>query len=331
MSRMTLSLALGLAWANVALAEMPQALVDTFARSGAPETAQAEVDAGKAPTWVLERDTGAAEVTVLGVVKLAQSPRSLGAKLFARDSLLEADILKASGSFSEPAVAGDVARYQLPESDLEVLADCEIHACKFKLGEQGLADLKTIDWSAPDARSQVDALFRRRMVEFVQTYQSKGSAGLGRYADKPDAKTVEEAIVTLLDPIRGNALLDSIRSYFLSYPKNGAATKSRLHWNVRDYGYRPVTSIVHTALFDRDGGEPATVVAAKTLYSSHYFYARLQLFLLYADTANADVTYALYGDRMLFDEAVGAVKRKVVRSGVVDDVRKRLTALARTR
>jgi hypothetical protein len=81
--------------------------------------------------WVFERDTSAQQITVAGVVKLAGTPQKIAEDLFRRNSLLEADILKFSGSFSDPAVLADVAKYSVPESDLEVLADCEIHACKF--------------------------------------------------------------------------------------------------------------------------------------------------------------------------------------------------------
>jgi len=97
---------------------------------------------------------------------------------------------------------------------------------------------------------------------------------------------------------------------------------------VRDYGYRPVTSIVHTALFHPEVGEPAELIAAETLYSSHYFYARLQLLGLYTDTADSEQTYWMYGDRLLFDDKVGRIQRRILRTGVVDDVRSRLTAIA---
>jgi hypothetical protein len=44
------------------------------------------------------------------------------------------------------------------------LADCEIHACRFKLGAPALEQLAAIDWDKPDGRRDVDALIQRRMV-----------------------------------------------------------------------------------------------------------------------------------------------------------------------
>ena len=176
----------------------------------------------------------------------------------------------------------------------------------------------------------MDALVRRRMVEFVAAYQKQGLDGLGPYVDKPDAKSVPEATGMLLDQMKAKLMVETVRTHLAGYPKSRLpGARDRLHWNVRDYGYRPVTSILHTVAFDPEAGsEPAELIAAETLYSSHYFYARLQLLGLYTDTTNPKQTYALYGDRLLFDGEVGAVKRKLLRGSVVDDLRQRLSKLS---
>jgi hypothetical protein len=325
MIRWTLPIVLGIACAGIAQAGMPSELVEMLAKPEVPATARTELEAGGAPVWVLERDTGAGEISVAGAVAIAGSPQRVADDFFRRDSLLEGDLLEASGSFSEPAVLGDVAKYRVPEGDLEVLADCELHACKFKLGAHALEELGAIDWNAPDPRSDVDALVRRRIVEFVAAYQKEGRAALGRYVDKPDARSVVEATGTLLDQMKTALLAETVRTQFRGYPKTRLpGARDRLHWNVRSHGYRPVTSILHTVAFAPEPGGPAGLIAAETLYSSHYFDARLQLIGLFADTENREQTYALYGDRLLFDDRVGSVQRRVLRSSVVDDVRKRL-------
>ena len=325
MIRRTLPIVLGIVCAGLARAEMPPELVEMLARPEVPATARTELEAGGAPVWVMERDTGAGQISVAGVVRISGSPQKVSEDFFRRDSLLEADLLKASGTFSEPAVLGDVAKYQVPESDLEVLADCEIHACKFKLGARALEELGAIDWDSTDARPKVDALLRGRIVEFVAAYQKEGRAALGRYLDKPDARSVPEATGMLLDQMKAAVLVETVRAHLRDYPKTRLpGARDRLHWNVRDYGYRPVTSIVHTVAFASGAGQPAGLIATETLYSSHYFDARLQLLGLYADTGNSEQTYALYGDRLLFDDEVGSVQRRMLRSSVVADVRKRL-------
>lgn len=165
--------ALGLVLAGVSGADMPPELVEILSKPGVPAGVRAEAEAGQAPVWVLERDTGAGQISVAGIVRLAAPARRVADDFYRRDSLLESDILKISGSFSDPPVAADVAKYRLPESDLEVLADCEVHACKFKLGEPALAALAKVDWDLPDARDRIDALARGRMLEFVATYETK--------------------------------------------------------------------------------------------------------------------------------------------------------------
>lgn len=332
MIRLTIPVvALGLVGAGVAGAEMPAELVELLARPDVPATVRGELDAGQSPVWVLERESGAEQISVAGIVRLSAPARRVADDFYRRDSLLESDILKVSGNFSEPPVPADVAKYRVPEGDLEILADCEVHACKFKLGAAALEELAKIDWDSPDARNQVDELVRGRMLEFVAAYEQEGRPALGRYLDKPNARSVSDATGHLLDQIQSKPLVETVRAHFRDYPKTPVrAARDRIHWNVREYGYRPVTSIVHTAAFDLEGSVLPVLLAAETLYSSHYFYARLQLLVLYADTANPNQTYAVYADRLLFDDKVGTVQRRVLRSGIVGDVRKRLGAIGRT-
>jgi hypothetical protein len=331
MSRRTVSLAVGIACTGIAHAEMPPALVELLARPDVPATARAELETGGVPVWVMERDTGAEQISVAGVVAISAPPQRVWEDFFQRDSLLESDLLEASGTFSEPPVVGDVAKYQVPESDLEVLADCEIHACKFKLGAPALKELEAIDWDSPDARRTVDTLVRRRMVEFVAAYEKQGRAAFGQYLDKPAARSLPEATGMLLDQLKAGPIVEKLSAYLRGYPKATLpGARNRLHWNVRDYGYRPVTSIVHTVAFDPGAGGPARLIAAETLYSSHYFDARLQLLGLFGDTANGNQTYAVYGDRLLFDDKLGSVQRRLLRSSVVDDVRKRLAKVGKS-
>ena len=116
MIRRIILVLLASAWAGIADAEMPRALLETLARSEVPPHARDEVEADKAPVWVLERDTGAEQISVVGIVKLSGSPRPIADDFFNRDSMLEADILKASGTFSDPATLGDVAATACPRA-----------------------------------------------------------------------------------------------------------------------------------------------------------------------------------------------------------------------
>src|SRR5262249_37709144 len=102
--RQTIQIVLALACVTSARADMPPALVEMLATAGVPATARSELQAGGTPVWVQERDTSSVQITVAGVAKLSAPARRIADDFFRRDSLLEADILKASGTFSEPAV-----------------------------------------------------------------------------------------------------------------------------------------------------------------------------------------------------------------------------------
>jgi hypothetical protein len=95
--------------------------------------------------WVFERDTGTQQITMAGVVRLAGTPKQIADDFFRRNSLLEADILKASGSFSDPAVLADVAKYSNPKQTYalygdRLLFDGEVGSVKRKLLRSSVVD-----------------------------------------------------------------------------------------------------------------------------------------------------------------------------------------------
>ena len=101
-------------------------------------------------------------------------------------------------------------------------------------------------------------------------------------------------------------------------------THDKIFWTVRDYGYRPVTSILHAVVQERPGRVPVTAVAVTSLYASHYFHGRVEYLGLYSDPTDYGVTYFAYVDQLLFDDEVGSIKRKMLEAGVRKDVHRRL-------
>ena len=258
-------------------------------------------------------------------MKLPVSPKQITRDLFVRDALLGSDALRAAGEFSEPAVAGDLALFSVPDSDIVALSECTPDDCRLRLGEKQLAALRAIDWEASDAQQQVDALVRREILELVQAYQADGRAALARHVGRPDAGSVPDVTGVPLTGMSSRKLVDSVRAFLREYPgQKGPETRSRLHWNVRPYGYRPVTSIVHTVAVEPGRGQPAVLIAAETLYASHYFDARLQLLGLYTDTENPDQTWAVYGERLLFGDELGTIQRRLLRRAVLANIEERL-------
>ena len=86
-------------------------------------------------------------------------------------------------------------------------------------------------------------------------------------------------------------------------------------------------SLIHSLVYEPPAGLPTTLIALKTLYSSHYFQARQRLIALWEDSDNPNVTYVGYSDRLLFDDDVGRIKRRMLEAGVVKSTTQRLEVL----
>jgi hypothetical protein len=316
---------LGLLCATVAGAEMPTELVSGAKGLGlsADEIAQAE---SEPVAWIVSELSGGPLIVVAGLVKISAPASALTKNFLDREAFLRSEAIKDAGEFSNPPVASDVAAYRLPESDLEALTDCEVGECKFKLGARGVEALEQVDWEAPDARDQVDDMMRKAMVEYVRRYQEQGRKALLIAVDKEEPLSLAKGVEKLwTNRPESKTLVADFRHYLLNFPNvELAGAHDKIFWTVRDYGYRPVTSVLHAVVQERPGRVPVTAVAVTSLYASHYFHGRLEYLGLYADPTDPGVTYAAYVDQLLFDAEVGSIKRKMLESGVRKDVRRRL-------
>jgi hypothetical protein len=315
----------GVLCASSAGAGIPQELADAARKGGISEE-----DLQRAETqpmaWIYEKESRDRQVTVLGLAKIAAPPQTITNDLVKKNGLLKSESLRQTGVFSDPAVPADVAEYQIPESDLEALTDCEVENCKFKLSEKGVENLEKIDWSRPEAGRQVEALMRKGMVDFVRRYEERGHEALLETVGKEEPQSFAEGAETLTDQLGlSKQLVPALRDHLLRYPKAGIeGARDRILWTVRNYGYRPITSIVHSIIYQPPGKLPVTLIALKNLYASHYFHARQKLIMLLADPEDPNVTYVGYSDRMLFDGDVGSIKRRILEAGVVKNAINRL-------
>jgi hypothetical protein len=313
--------------ASNAGAAMPSDLADAARNVGLSSDEIADVEQEPA-VWVVEQESAARRVTVAGLVKLSVPPGVILRDLRRRNGMLRSEALRDAGRFSVPPQPADVAEYRLPESDLEALSACEVGDCKFKLRAVGVEAFGEIDWSAPDARERADALAREGMLEFVRRYQQSGREALkAPYVDKERPLSPGEGIDALLSHMQtATEAGKALRVHLRDYPRGALdGAEDLILWTVRDYGYRPVTGMVHAVIYEQPGSFP--VVALKNLYSSHYFHARLQLIVLLADPEDPEQTYLGYSDRLLFDDDVGSIKRRMIEAGVLQDVGRRLELL----
>jgi hypothetical protein len=313
--------------ASNADAVMPSELADAARKLGLPSDEIAEVER-KPAVWAVEPESDARHLTVAGLVKLPASPGAILKDLRRRNGLLRSDAIRQAGLFSVPPLPADVAEYRLPVGDLEALSECEVGNCKFRLRALGVEAFGKIDWSAPDARERADALARERLLDFVRGYQESGGEALkAPFVDKEEPQSPGEGFDALLSHMQdATEIAKTLRVHLRNYPRSTVdGADDLIIWNVRDYGYPPVTGLVHAVIYELSGSVP--MVALKNLYSSHYFHARLQLIFLLPDPENPEQTYLGYTDRMLFEEEVGSIKRRILKAGVLKDVHRRLELL----
>jgi hypothetical protein len=308
-------------------AAMPSELADAARNVGLSSDGIADVEQEPA-VWVVEQESGERRVTVVGLAKLSASPGAILRDLRRRNGMLRSDALRYAGRFSTPPQPADVAGYRLPESDLEALSECEVGDCKFKLRAVGVEAFGKIDWSAPDARERADALAREGLLDFVRSYRKSGREALKTpFVDKEEPLSPGKGIDALLGHMQQTTQeAQALRLHLRDYPRGALeGAEDLIIWTVRDYGYRPVTGVIHAVIHEQPGSIP--VVALKNLYSSHYFHARLQLIVLLADPEDPEQTYLGYSDRLLFDDDVGSIKRRMIEAGVLNDVGRRLELL----
>jgi hypothetical protein len=306
---------------------MPAELADAARNLGFSADEIAGVEQ-KPAVWVVEQESGDRRLTVAGLAKLSVPPDAILDDLRSRNGLLRSEALRQAGLFSAPPLPADVAEYRLPEGDLEALSDCEVGNCKVRLRALGVEAFGKIDWSAPNARERADDLARERLLDFVRSYQESGREALrAPFVDKEEPHAPDKGIDELLGDLQGaKEAAKALRVHLRDYPRNAVdGAEDLIIWNVRDYGYPPVTGVVHVVIYEPPGSFP--LIALKNLYSSHYFHARLQLIILLADPENPKQTYLGYSDRMLFEEEVGSLKRRILEAGVLKDVAQRLELL----
>jgi hypothetical protein len=314
--------------AATATASVPPELAAAALEGGMSEE-EVQQAATEPVAGIYEPESKGRQVTIIGLVMIPAPPEKIASDLRRRDGLLKSEALRQIGVFSKPPKMSDLAEYRMPESDLETLADCELGDCKFKLGKEGVATAQRIDWSKPDAHDRVNDLMKQGMLELAQDYEERGSEALVVARDKEEPQSFAEGSERLTAQLGlSKKLVPRLRDHLLHYPKAEIpGARDRILWTVRNYGYRPVTSLVHSIIHQPEQGPPATLIALKTLYANHYFHARQRMIGLWADSEDPNATWIGYSDRLLFDGDVGSIKRRMLQAGILKNGAKRLKVL----
>src|SRR5690606_23815024 len=127
---------------------------------------------------------------------------------------------KVTQRVSAPPRLEDFATLRLPDEDLDDLRSCRVGDCEIKLGEQALQRFRSeINWSAPNARADANALMRRLAFEYVTRYLDGGHDQLAVYRDDSRPRFVAQEFQAMVDQMPElTTYMPNMRRYLLEYP-----------------------------------------------------------------------------------------------------------------
>jgi hypothetical protein len=267
-----------------------------------------------------------------GIVRIQSDGAALAEALAAPERAPLAKGTHRRGRFHDPPRPADVAEIEFSADELEVLADCKVTACKFKLGREGIEAFGANDWSHPDAGDRFHERIRSEALAYVDGYRKQGNAALVVYADKSTPVALGTTLESILREFAAfQRQAPGFSSYLLRYPSDRRPeTSDSIVWQVVDFGYRPTLVIDHIVVDRRPEVPGATaLVASKTIYANHYLAGRIQMGAVLDGQAALGVAghFLLLVDRIAFDEPLSGFKRKLLGNGLHSSLGERLEYL----
>ena len=272
------------------------------------------------------------EITIVGIVRITVPEDFFVTQFRHIESFMQNDKLQQIGTFSKPPKPDDLAAFQLPPGDFKEIAKCKMGNCKVKVPARTFDNLRGIDWSAEDADERVTDIFRKGAANYLRSYLKNGNSSLMVYADKEKPLALSEGFNILLAQASYiYRYIPELHRYLEEFPHSApSGVDDFLYWSVEDFGQRPTTTITHATIYKRaDEANPVVTIALKQIYTSHYFQARFQLMKLVDSSmvSKEPGIYLVYIDRLLFDENLNWVSRKLISRTVTSHMKSWLAAI----
>src|SRR3989442_5496768 len=217
------------------------------------------------------------------------------------------------GIFSNPAAESDVAAVTINSRDVSEMKDCKPGDCVVKLPATDMRRIREqMNWSAPAAelQAQLNAYARRRLVEYVSDYRTRGDSAMAIYDDRGNLNvhSSEAFQAQLAESPYVYENVPSLQNYLVSYPRGslplpGAA--EILFWSEDALPrLRPILSVTHLVVYTPAELPGITLMAAKQIYADHYFETA---FDLTCTVDRSPGTYILVLRRYRFDNLPGGI------------------------
>jgi hypothetical protein len=239
-------------------------------------------------------DSDAKEIALVGIVAV-NAPRGAYVAQVTDSLASRHDPSRlGSGTFSDPAVLGDVATLTIPHSDVQDLAKCRPGSCKLKLPVRSITDLRSIiDPHSPSADSVARAYFARAMIAYVTAYRARGKAALVVYDDQAHPIASSDVWAGILS--RSPYMFEyapALQRYLANYPEDRPANVSdRFVWGEDDVpGAKPILTVSHQVVYQPPELAGVTLVATEMLYSDHYLDGSLDLTAVIDRTVGSDTS-----------------------------------------
>lgn len=276
-----------IAWLSLGVAlmqspEPPAALARFLQQSIGLDAAQlSAMERGEAVVKVLDtRDRR--DVALFGIITADVTREAYVRRVRDFQSSLRTATRARFGIFSNPPTAADVAAVTIAERDVKDMRDCRPGDCVVKLPATDMQRIQQqVNWSAPDVQAQIDAYARRRLVEYVTDYRTRGDSAMAVYDDRGtlNVRSSEAFAALLTESPYVYENVPSLTRYLSSYPRGTLPDATEIIFWSEDVmpRLRPILSVTHQVVYTPQEQPTMAVVAAKQIYANHYFEAALDL------------------------------------------------------
>lgn len=220
------------------------------------------------------------DIAVFGIVALPVSRAAFVERARNFRTSLRTPTRVAYGLFSEPAAAADVAAMVIDSQDVADLPRCRTGECKLKLPAVVMDEVqRQVAWNGPDARAQVSAYARRRIVEYVNDYRARGDAAMVVYDDRGNRRASEAFRDLLAQSPYIYQYVPTLQQYLAEYPRKKLdGVTEVMYWAVDSMSsLRPILNVNHLAVYSPPELPGTTLLATKQIFANHYFEALFDL------------------------------------------------------
>ena len=282
--RRTTALLLWLIAARPLQAQEPPAALVRFLRQsiGFDSTQVAAALRGDVVVKVLETE-GRRDVAIFGITTTGVARGLYDRQARDFQNSLRTPTRTRFGIFTAPATQADVAGVTITRRDAEDMKDCKPGDCAVKLPAVDMRRIRSeTDWSSKDLQGQMTAYARRRLVEYVNDYRTRGDSAMAIYDDRSTLNVHSSAAFAelLAQSPYVYQNVPSLGRYLSSYPHGALppGASEALFWSEDVMPHlRPILSVTHQVVYTPPELPGVSIVAAKQIYANHYFEAAVDL------------------------------------------------------